>query len=63
MQWVQSNIGAFGGDKNRVMIFGQSAGAGSMTNHLAMPASAGLFSSVVLESGAYSLWNAQQVTH
>jgi carboxylesterase type B len=41
------------------MIFGESAGAGSMTNHLSMPKSAGLFSSVTLESGAFATWTAQ----
>jgi carboxylesterase type B len=27
LAWIQANIGAFGGDKDRVMIFGESAGA------------------------------------
>eukprot|EP00605_Chrysophyceae_sp_TOSAG23-4_P000639 GSChrysophyteH1.ASY1.ANO1.720.1 assembled CDS len=46
-QWVQENIGAFGGDKSKVMIFGESAGAGSMTMH----------------SGAFSQWNMQPMSH
>ena len=53
-QWVQDNIGSFGGDKSKVMIFGESAGAGSMTMHLTMKKSFGLYSRVVLESGAFS---------
>jgi carboxylesterase type B len=41
-----------------VTIFGESAGAGSMSAHLVMPESAGLFSGVVMESGAFSDWTA-----
>ena len=43
LQWVQDNIEAFGGDKSRVAIFGESAGAQSILQHLVSPLSAGLF--------------------
>lgn len=62
MQWVQNNIGAFGGDKSNVMVFGESAGAGSVTNHLVMKRSFEYFSSAILESGSFVQWVTQPLT-
>ena len=56
MRWVQQNIAAFGGDKERVMIFGQSSGAGSVSTHLVAPQSFGLFSVAGMSSGAFGTW-------
>ncbi|KAI1098575.1 alpha/beta-hydrolase [Jackrogersella minutella] len=54
MEWVQENIGQFGGDKNNVTIFGLSAGAHSIGHHLLdyEEGKPPLFHRVIMESGA-----------
>ena len=51
LQWVHRNIASFGGDPNKVTIFGESAGALSVNALLASPLSKGLFRAVISESG------------
>jgi carboxylesterase 2/para-nitrobenzyl esterase len=51
LTWVQDNIGAFGGDPDKVTIFGESAGGLSVGTLLSMPRSAGLFRRAIIESG------------
>ncbi len=53
MQWVQRNIGQFGGDPSRVTIFGQSAGGESILIHLVSPQSKGLYQQAIVESGTF----------
>ncbi|XP_070581209.1 acetylcholinesterase-like [Ptychodera flava] len=52
MKWVQENIEHFGGDKNSVTIFGQSAGSASVGFHLLSPKSTGLFHRAIQQSGS-----------
>jgi para-nitrobenzyl esterase len=59
MRWVRANIGAFGGVPSRVTIFGESAGATSVTCHLCAPASRDLFSGAIMESGGFAQWAAK----
>jgi len=54
LQWVRRNICAFGGDKERVTIFGESAGGFSVLSNIASPTATGLFRAGIVESGAYA---------
>ncbi|HTY93599.1 MAG TPA: carboxylesterase family protein [Steroidobacteraceae bacterium] len=51
LQWIHDNIGKFGGDPQRILVIGQSAGAGSVAYHLFSPLSRGLFSRAMMSSG------------
>ena len=52
--WVQQNIHGFGGDHNRVTIFGHGSGAYSVGLHVLSPMSRGLFARAISQSGAVS---------
>ncbi|MGF1456649.1 MAG: carboxylesterase/lipase family protein [Alphaproteobacteria bacterium] len=54
LEWIRDNIAAFGGDPDNVLIFGESAGAQSVTELMAAPASHGLYDKAILQSGVSS---------
>ncbi len=62
LDWVRRNIKNFGGNRDKVTIFGESAGALSVHTQLASPLAAGLFDRAIIQSGAYQLNTALQGT-
>lgn len=50
LKWIQRNISAFGGDPAKVVLVGQSAGAGSVAQQIFSPRSQGLFRGGVMFS-------------
>ena len=53
LRWVRRNIREFGGDPERVTIFGESAGGLGVHAQLVSPLAHGLFAGAIDESGAY----------
>jgi para-nitrobenzyl esterase len=51
LRWVHENIESFGGDPDRVMIYGQSGGGSKVTTLMGMPSATGLFHCASAQSG------------
>ena len=51
LEWIKRNIGAFGGDAERVTIMGQSAGGNAVSILMASPIAKGLFQRAIAQSG------------
>jgi carboxylesterase type B len=52
LRWIRRNIAAFGGDRSRVTLGGESAGGWSVCAHLVSPGSRGLFAHAMIQSGS-----------
>jgi len=50
LEWVQRNISAFGGDPQRVTLFGQSAGGDAVAHLMATPNAERLFARAIMQS-------------
>ena len=50
LHWIKKNAASFGGDPNRITVFGESAGGSSVQTLMASPLAQGLFQQVILQS-------------
>ena len=55
LRWIKKNCAAFGGDPENVTVFGESAGAGSVSLLPLIPQAKGLFRRIIAESGSVGL--------
>ncbi len=60
LQWVHDNIEAFGGDRDNVVVFGQSGGGMKVTTLLQTPAADGLVAKGIVMSGVIASEQADQ---
>ncbi|XP_068627181.1 esterase FE4-like [Battus philenor] len=60
LRWIKENVEAFGGDPNKITIFGESAGGVSVDFHL-LSEQEKLFNQVILQSGtAQGPWSVRE---
>ena len=56
LTWLKENARAFGGDPERITIFGESAGGGSVSTLMTAPQAKGLFKRGIMQSGVTSAY-------
>lgn len=52
LRWVNENIAMFNGDKSRITVFGESAGAAIVGSYITSKMTVGLFQRVICQSGS-----------
>jgi len=61
-KWAKANAPTFGGNPDRILLFGESAGAGAVADLLSSPyVDAQLIQTAVMESGGFARWNARKM--
>lgn len=60
LEWIRDNAAAFGGDAERVTLFGQSGGGWKVSTLLAMPGARGLFHRAIVQSGSWTVFQSDE---
>ncbi|KAK0099674.1 hypothetical protein ONS95_013433 [Cadophora gregata] len=63
LKWVKANIEAFGGDPDRVTLFGQSSGAAAIRALIASPEAKGLVHAAIMQSAPVGFSDFDAYTH
>lgn len=64
LKWTKDHIHSFGGDSNKITVYGISAGSVLVHMHVLAPASQGLFQRAILASGvSYNPWSVTYLDH